>query len=448
MMNGRPLGIRKTVQLMVILTILAWATETLLAQWGFGQVTSMPYISGHETFVPATTAARPAGAPATLEVRSEATIVGTDVKLKQVARWSDRDAAVFAPIADLTLVRLGQNTPYRAVSVDEIKRTLRDAGFNLSGIHFAGSISCTIDRGDVKVDEKAALQQWIQATQPPTESVPVAPAAPAQPPATQEPQLLRADAQPVPPSLPEAAAAAVPLDERDVQRDHAAAGVTTLRQLLVADLAERTGLTIDALEMQFSPDDERFLNLSEPHFSFQVEPQRAKSIGQVHWEVTLGGNGGNRRLSLSAYARAWQEQVVLTRPVSTKQIIRDEDLVNKRALVDRIDDQMLLTREQVVGQQAARDFKPGTVFTARMVEAVPLARPGQFVTITLTTGDVRVKTVARSLDTGTYGQSIRVKNEATKDVYEVILTGPQTAEMNPGNGAGINTANIAAATIQ
>ena len=41
MMNndgGRPLGIRKTVQLMVILTILAWATQTLLSQWGYGAV--------------------------------------------------------------------------------------------------------------------------------------------------------------------------------------------------------------------------------------------------------------------------------------------------------------------------------------------------------------------------------------------------------------------------
>ena len=39
MMNnngGRPLGMRKTVQLMVILTILAWATQTLLSQWGYG----------------------------------------------------------------------------------------------------------------------------------------------------------------------------------------------------------------------------------------------------------------------------------------------------------------------------------------------------------------------------------------------------------------------------
>ena len=37
MINGRPLGPRKKVQLMVILTILAWATQTLFHQWGYGK---------------------------------------------------------------------------------------------------------------------------------------------------------------------------------------------------------------------------------------------------------------------------------------------------------------------------------------------------------------------------------------------------------------------------
>ena len=67
--------------------------------------------------------------------------------------------------------------------------------------------------------------------------------------------------------------------------------------------------------------------------------------------------------------------------------------------------------------------------TAPLVEAVPLAKIGQFVTITLNRGSVRVKSVAKALEGGSYGQTIRVKNEATRDVYEVILTGPQEATM-------------------
>ena len=34
--NGRPLTMRKKVQLLLGLTILAWATQTLFAQWSRG----------------------------------------------------------------------------------------------------------------------------------------------------------------------------------------------------------------------------------------------------------------------------------------------------------------------------------------------------------------------------------------------------------------------------
>ena len=145
-------------------------------------------------------------------------------------------------------------------------------------------------------------------------------------------------------------------------------------------------------------------------------------------------------------AKAWQDQIVLARPISAKQLIREEDVVNKRALVDKLDDQPLLARQQVVGNQAGRDLKPGAIFTAKMVEAVPLARTGQFITITLTTANVKVKTVARAMESGSYGQTIRVKNEATKEIYEVILTGPQTAEMNGGAMHNGKDAKMAAAT--
>jgi flagella basal body P-ring formation protein FlgA len=220
----------------------------------------------------------------------------------------------------------------------------------------------------------------------------------------------------------------------------------TLRDILTEDLAERLGLDPTALQIAFNPRDEKALNLSEPQFRFQVVPQRAKTLGSVSWEVQIIADAGTQRVSVGGMAKAWQEQVVLAKPISARQLIREEDVVNKRALVDKLDDQPLLTREQVVGNQSARDLKPGAVFTARMVEPVPLARSGQFVTVTLTTANVKVKTVARAMESGSYGQTIRVKNEATKEIYEVILTGPQTAEMNGGAVQNGKDAKVASAT--
>ena len=84
----------------------------------------------------------------------------------------------------------------------------------------------------------------------------------------------------------------------------------------------------------------------------------------------------------------------------------------------------------------------GTVLTAKTVQAVPLARAGQFITITLSRGGVRIKTVGRAMEEGSFGQTIKVKNEATKDVYQVVLTGPQEGTMGPADEVKAASARV------
>ena len=432
--NGRPLGIRKTVRLMVALTILAWATQTLLSQWGYGAPPAEKFVPRDETNNGGGAVTR----TVTLEVRPDATVVGADVKLKQICRWSGRDAAFFAPVADLVVARVTPGEPFRAIGIQELRATLHDAGVNAAVVNFAGALSCTISRSDVQLDEHDALQQWANARVRAKAPAAAASATSEEDAATvaDKPQMASA-VEPAETPVAPARAVAPEMAEESPYR--------SLRQVLVADLAQRLGLAVEQLQVDFSPKDERPLNLSEPHFKFHVTPQRAKSLGPVTWEVLLLADGGNQKLTVQAVARAWQDQVVLKNPISTKQVIRDVDVTERRALVDRLSDEPLLARAQVVGNQAARDMKPGTVFTARVVEPVPLARPGQFVTITITSGSVRIKTVARAMDTGTFGQTIRVKNEATKDIYEVTLTGPQMAEMTPARMSTAGGADLAAA---
>jgi flagella basal body P-ring formation protein FlgA len=212
----------------------------------------------------------------------------------------------------------------------------------------------------------------------------------------------------------------------------------TLRDLLVRDLSMRLHVPAEDLHVTFNPKDDQALRLAEPQFKFDVQPRRVRNLGAVAWDVQIltagGGNAAARRsqkMSITATARAWQRQVVLAKPLSFKQTIRDEDVSERRVLVDNLDDDPLLDVKQVVAQQAARELKPGTVMTAKSVQPVPLARAGQFVTVTLSRGSVTVKTVAKAMEEGSYGQTIRVKNEGTKDVFEVTLTGPQEATMGP-----------------
>src|SRR5439155_21717372 len=208
--NGR-ISKRKTVQLMIALTILAWATQTLLHQWGFGaEIAAQPLDeSAVEKFVPGSSSTG-----ATIEMREEATIVGADVKLKQLCRWSDSDNTAFAPIADLVIARITQEKPFKSISVNEIKSTLQDAHVNLAGVNFVGAVSCTINRSDAHLDESVAMQQWIAArTVDAPEVAPATAPIAAKPPFGSEPQGRRQAA-----------------DTRAVR---------TLRDLLTTDVAQR-----------------------------------------------------------------------------------------------------------------------------------------------------------------------------------------------------------------
>jgi flagella basal body P-ring formation protein FlgA len=406
MNNGRPLSKKQTVRILVALTILAWATQTLFRQWGYGaQLTAEDRAAApEEKFVPDESYSNKV---ATLELRSEATVVGAEVKLRQVCRWADRDQKLFEPIGDLVLARLAQRAPFKSISLQEIRGLLRDAGVNTAAINFAGAVTCTVSRSDVQYDEHSALQQWIDARQPTTQPEATVAAGPATVPATG-------------PSAPIAAG--------------------SLRGKLIADLATRLSLPAESLQVDFKPQDEQVLNTAEPLFKFNIEPVRAKSLGNVSWNVTLSSSDiqqGAKKLQITAMARAWQHQMVVTRPIATRQVIRAEDFVERRALVDQLSDDPLLSPEQIVGQQAARELKPGTPLTGRMVDPVQLVKPGQFITVTLDQGSVRLKTVVRAMEGGAYGQTIRVKNEATREVFQVILTGPQTATMNLSTMASI-----------
>lgn len=408
-MIGKPISNRKKVNLMIALTILAWATQTLLHQWARGQDVA-PDAAAPERFVPSD-ARENSGA--TLEMRAEATLGGEEIKLKQICRWANADNNVLGAAGELTVGHMAGSSPFVSISLDEVRRTLKDAGVNLGAIHFAGAIACTITRTDVKYDEAAALREWVGARDGKS------PAAPPQDiPAT---GLARAtSALPIQPA--DVASAKAPAD---------ASPVKTLRDLIMADAAARLNLPADSLQINFSPADEKFLNLAEPQFKFNLAARRVYGLGEAAWDVSIITDLGSKKVPIVATVRAWQEQTVLVRAVPYHGVLQDADVLKKRILSERLPDDPLLAYDQCVGQQAARELRPGTVLTAPMVSPVDLAKPGQFITVTLVTGSVRIKTVAVAMEAGAYGQSVRAKNEATNAIYEVVLTGPQEGTISP-----------------
>lgn len=392
-MNGNPDNKQvATTRMVLFLFVLAMLAHLCSHQLARGQER---FVSGTGRFARGVV----------VEMRAECNVVGEEIRLCNVARWSDADKEVLDPIGNLVLARFGPGMGFRTISINEIKGLLRDAGVNIATINFVGPMTCTITRSDVTFDQGAALEQWVAAKEvsdtPATRTLESAPATV---------KTAKVDRVPV---------------------AHVADNpYKTLRERIEGEYAQRLGIPREDLQINFRPQDEKLLRMSEPHFRFDVQPHRASNLGDVSWNVNITSDGATNRVFIQAHAKAWQQQVIATRPLATKQLITEQDVAERRTLTDTLSDDPLLRRDQIVGQMAARNIRPGTVFTAKLVDAVQMVRAGQFVTIHSTQGGVRVKTVARAIDNGTYGQSVRVKNETTREVYRVVVTGMQEASLS------------------
>jgi len=414
-MNFRPLSLKKKFQLVMLMTLVIWATTTLVHQWGYGaEVPSQPEPT--EKFV------ADSSRTVTLEIRSEVTIHEPRLTVRQLCRWSKADEAFFAPMADLVIAECKADAPFHSISIDQVRQTLHDAGVNVAAIRFSGPTLCTITRSDVHFDENQALNEWISARHGGA-------------PATAMGEASKKDAMPVP---AQAITASATTKNDELPASSTAKGavsvdppVKTLRDLIMADASSKLGVPVDQLQLTFNPIDDKVLSLPQSQFKFHLDERRVYNLGDVAWDVQVITDNGVRKFTIRANARAWETQLVVSTPLGYRQVLRDTDVTERRTLVDRIPEEALLTRAQAVGQQAARDLKPGTVLTARMVDPVQLIKTGQFVTVTLDQGAIRVKTVVRALENGSYGQTIRVKNESTHDTYEVVVTGPQEGSMSP-----------------
>jgi len=355
---------------------------------------------------------------AVIELRGEASVYGGDVSLRQIARWKDADAAALSPIADLIVVRLSQKTPYKSITLEELRGILSEAGANMAIVRLSGATRCTVARTDVRFNEGEALQKWLDARDP-------ASAKAASDDAADSAVAAATGSAGSPINAPPTVAVAPAPADRKANPEP----LRTLRDVLIEDYSSRIALPSDTLQISFNAKDDRVLSLREGLFKFSLDPIRAKDLGTLAYDVTITNNGNSQKVSVIGQARAWQQQLVVMNPLAFHQVIREKDLQVRKTLVDRLSLDPMISMSQAAGQQAARELKPGTVMTARLIEAVPLIRTGQLLTITYTQGTIQLRSVAKALEGGTFGQSIQAKNETTGAIFDVVLTGPQTATM-------------------
>jgi flagella basal body P-ring formation protein FlgA len=391
MRTWKPTEQRRIVRDLLILTILAWATQTLLAQWGLAAEAEEKFVSS--AFSQAIR----------IEIASNATIAGADIRFKDIARWGGADDDALREAGEIVIHRFKDDTDTAAVDVRDVKQLLTDAGVNLGLVSFSGSLICKLRRDGDAVPEVSPLL------------------------ASNVPAAVEAIAPRVLPDAPEPATLvrSQPL---------------TLRDVITQQLSAHLGLPPEQLQVRFDAKDEKLGSLREGAHQFQIAPQKSRRLGNVAWDVTVSTGAAKKKHVLMTHVQAWQTQLVTARPISVKQVIQHDDVVEKRVLVDYLSEEPPVARAQIVGQQAARELPIGTVVTPRVIHSVQLVRVGQLVTVVVENGRVHVKWVAEARENGNYGQMIRVRKPGTRDEFIVVVSGPEQTTLR-GGGAMDATAD-------
>lgn len=340
-----------------------------------------------------------------LEMRAEAQVYGNDVTLASICRWNERDNSWFAPIADLIITRLNSDG-FATIEVGQVRSLLHDAGVNLATLNLSGAGSCQVHRVDVPFDEQRALQQWYVGEEVPADDIAQA-------------------------ALVNAVVVQMEARTRAGVENQAipSSGTRDLKSILLDDVATRLNLPADSIQLDFPDEDRKVLALAEPLFQFSIEAQKQGTLGNVSWIVTIHGGMEKRRVSLSGVARAWREQLAVKRPLASGQTILADDVEVQRVLTAQFGTDAPADASAVIGQQASRDLRVGTVITTRMIQPVDMVRTSDLVTVRLRIGAIEVTAVARAMESGTLGQSIKVRNEATKQTYQITITGRQRGDV-------------------
>lgn len=302
-----------------------------------------------------------------VRLRDEATVSDQTVRLRDVAQWSGASGPL-ANFADLP-VALIPTDGTRAVSIDEVRHMLRLAGANLARVELGGATTCIVSWSDAP---SIAL-----------------------------------------PARTTSSGVTVPVNG-------------SLREHLMDQV--RRELQLDDASMRIDFDLEQDALLSLPASGLRITPLRRGNLAEWTWYVRGESIPATQ---VRAHVAAWVEELFLTRPVSIAQPILPEHIELRRSLVERVSADPNLTLEGLQGVQAVRDLAVGTVLTSRMVQPVDHVRINQPVLVTVSTGDVEVNLTATAMQAGSLGQTVRLKNDVTREVFQARVTGPGRASFTP-----------------
>lgn len=168
----------------------------------------------------------------------------------------------------------------------------------------------------------------------------------------------------------------------------------------------------------------RLTDLEGKEYTIRAAPtRRPDTYGPVILSVEfLEGDRLVEKRIVSARVRVWREVLVTERRLGRHEAIGDGDVRLERREIRTIADEVFGSAGVLEGMRTRRILGEGEIVQTDDVELIPLVRRGEKVMLTVTYGGITVSAMAKALDDGVRGETVRVKNERSgRRLYGVVV---------------------------
>lgn len=130
-----------------------------------------------------------------------------------------------------------------------------------------------------------------------------------------------------------------------------------------------------------------------------------------------------------AKSETTQQQIVVAKqPIATGTVIRAADIELKASERPVANGSLAASTEDVVGHESTRSYSAGQAIDLRSLRKPILVRRGDAVAVVAKAAGVRVRTTAKALADGAFGEVIPVESQ-DREKFSVVVSGSREAEV-------------------
>ena len=129
---------------------------------------------------------------------------------------------------------------------------------------------------------------------------------------------------------------------------------------------------------------------------------------------------------------------VLNRRIPKNEIIKSEDITWVKSPSSRVQNNIVLYEDDLVGKTPKRGLRAGTLIRSSEVQRPILVEKGSLVTIVLKTPLMVLTSQGRAVEPGANGDVIRITNTQSNKVVQAVVTAMGVASITPASQISMN----------